>query len=305
MSVNQTPPPPELDAQPHTADDIRLLFQLYKDKRIEGQLEFYESRSRENALNSDFTFTLGTFIMTLSSLLATISASAAIPILALISAILPAFSALLAAFRQLYGWDRQSAIYRDAVLGLEKLMLMIPDDDRLPYTDVSPIFTKLIESSEAVFTAEVGQWGQIVLAAQQGETESQARDPLSRLIDSANLSPDQLIAIQSIVTAGQTGVSLSSTTTTKTDVRVEKSAAVESDAPSGETDMMSGEFSATTETVITAETSAGDTLPEDAAGAVTFDAPEETHASTNGTVPQSTTLDDSEAAPETETPSQG
>ncbi|MBI5666714.1 MAG: SLATT domain-containing protein [Chloroflexi bacterium] len=299
MSVNRIPPPPELDAQPHTPEDIQLLFQLYKDKRIEGQLEFYENRSRENALNSDFTFTLGTFVMTLSSLLATISASAAIPVLALISAILPAFSALLAAFRQLYGWDRQSAIYRDAVLGLQKLLLMTPDDDRLPYTDVTPIFSKLINSSEAVFTAEVSQWGQIVLAAQQGDAESQAKDPLARLIESANLSPDQMSAIQSIVTSGQTGVSLSAITTTRTDVKVDAPAAGSESTPAAPP-AVSGQFSATTATVVTAEPPPVDALPEEPTGPTVFDAPDETLPSTNGT-----TAEAAAPAEETETPLHG
>lgn len=300
MSVNRIPPPPELDALPHTPEDIQLLFQLYKDRRIEGQLEFYENRSRENALNSDFTFTLGTFVMTLSSLLATISASAAIPVLALISAILPAFSALLAAFRQLYGWDRQSAIYRDAVLGLEKILLMTPDDDRLPYTDVTSIFSKLIMSSEAVFTAEVSQWGQIVLAAQQGDAEAQAKDPLARLIASANLSADQMNAIQSIVTAGQTGVSVSSTTTTKTDVKVAPSTAAEGETAPTDQPLISGQVTSTTETTVTAETLVDEPLPEELANAVNFDAPDATVPSANGT-----TAETSVPAEETETPLHG
>lgn len=293
MSLNQTPPSPDLDASPHSPQETRLLFELYLKKRIEGQLAFYESRGRENALNSDFTFTFGTFIMTLSSLLATIGASAAIPLLALISAILPAFSALLAAFRQLYGWDRQISIYRDARLGLEKILLMTPDDDRLPLADVTPIFSKLIMSSEAVFNAEVSQWGQIVLASQKGEAEAQAKDPLARLIASANLNPDQMSAIQSIVTAGQTGMSLSSISTTRTDVSVAAPAPTGGETPPGsETPVMSGQFSTTTATVVTAETPVSDapppetlpeTLPEDG---IPYD---DVLPSSNGKSPAATT----------------
>lgn len=300
MSLNQTPPPSALDAQPHTDDDIRLLFDLYLKKRVEGQLAFYENRGRENALNSDFTFTVGTFIMTLSSLLATIGASAAIPLLALISAILPAFSALLAAFRQLYGWDRQSAIYRDAVLGLEKILLLSPDNDRLPYSDVNAVFSKIIMSSEAVFTAEVSQWGQIVLAAQQEERENQARDPLSRLIASANLNPDQMSAIQSIVNAGQTsGVNLSSTTTTTTDVTVAPPAA--GDMPLSDTPIMVGQFTATTETTVTTET------PADAAPVIVdFIPPQETLPSPNGAAAFDAPIETANGATsETEIPSHG
>ncbi|NWG15454.1 MAG: SLATT domain-containing protein [Chloroflexi bacterium] len=221
MSVN--PIPNHLDAQPHSQEDLELLFSIYMEKRLQGQLQFYESRIRENDLNSDFTFTLGTFIMTLSSLLATISASAAIPILALISAVLPALSSLLAAFRQLYGWDRQSAIYRDAVLGLEKIRLLAPDDDRLPFSDITPIFPKVVMTSEAVFTAEVNQWGQIFTAsAEQEEAQNVPRDPLARMIAAANLSDDQAAAIQSIVASGKkSGMDVQATVNTYSEVAVE------------------------------------------------------------------------------------
>ncbi|HEX2907187.1 MAG TPA: SLATT domain-containing protein [Phototrophicaceae bacterium] len=215
MSLNQTPPALNpLDTLPHSPEDMNLLFQLYLDKRIEVQLDFYQNRGRENQLNSDFTFTIGTLIMTLSALLATIGATAAIPIFALISAILPAFSALLAAFRQLYGWDRQSALYRDAALGLEKIRLLVPDDDRLAYSDISPLFPKLVISSETVFTAEVSQWGQVVMASEEDEKEAQSSDPLARLMASANLSSDQIAAIENIVSSsGSSGVGLRAVTT--------------------------------------------------------------------------------------------
>lgn len=221
MSANQLPN--HLDTQPHSPEDLALLFNIYLEKRLQGQLTFYESRIRENDLNSDFTFTIGTFIMTLSSLLATISASAAIPLLALISAVLPALSALLAAFRQLYGWDRQSAIYRDAVLGLEKIRLLAPDDDRLPYSDITPIFPKVVMTSEAVFTAEVNQWGQIFTAsAEQEEAQSVPRDPLARMIAAAKLSDDQAAAIQSIVNAGKkSGMDVQATVNTYSEIAVE------------------------------------------------------------------------------------
>ncbi|GIL11736.1 MAG: hypothetical protein BroJett038_04560 [Chloroflexota bacterium] len=221
MSANQLPN--HLDSQPHSPEDLALLFNIYLEKRLQGQLTFYESRIRENDLNSDFTFTLGTFIMTLSSLLATISASAAIPLLALISAVLPALSALLAAFRQIYGWDRQSAIYRDAVLGLEKIRLLAPDDDRLPFSDITPIFPRVVMTSEAVFTAEVNQWGQIFTAsAEQEEAQNVPRDPLARMIAAANLSDDQAAAIQSIVTAGKkSGMDVQATVNTYSEVAVE------------------------------------------------------------------------------------
>ena len=78
------------DLAQHSLEEIRILHDIYINKRIQEQVQFYSSRIRENQLNSDFTFGFGTLIMTLSSLLATISAASAVPVLALVSAVLPA-----------------------------------------------------------------------------------------------------------------------------------------------------------------------------------------------------------------------
>lgn len=190
------------DQTHHSLEEIRILHDIYINNRIQEQLQFYSSRIRENQLNSDFTFGFGTLIMTLSSLLATISAASAVPVLALISAILPAFAAMLAAFRQLYGWDRQINIYRDTMLGLERIKLIVPDEDRLTLETLAEVFPRLVNSAETVFTAEVSQWGQFVTAQQEGEGEGQAKDPLEQLIASLNLTGSQVSAVQNIIGAG-------------------------------------------------------------------------------------------------------
>ncbi|MFN8371699.1 MAG: hypothetical protein U0694_02320 [Anaerolineae bacterium] len=103
---------------------MEYLFKLYLQKRLASQTNFYETRVRENELNSNFTFTAATLVMTLSSLFATIGASdpgGSTRGLVVAAAVLPAFAALLAGFRQLYGWDRQVAIYRSAKLGRTRL----------------------------------------------------------------------------------------------------------------------------------------------------------------------------------------
>lgn len=190
------------DLAHHSLEEIRILHDIYINKRIQEQVQFYSSRIRENQLNSDFTFGFGTFIMTLSSLLATISAASAVPVLALVSAILPAFAAMLAAFRQLYGWDRQINIYRDTMLGLERIKLIVPDENRLTLETLAEVFPRLVNSAETVFTAEVSQWGQFVAAQDEEEGEGQAKDPLKQLIASLNLTGDQVSAMQSIIAAG-------------------------------------------------------------------------------------------------------
>src|SRR5690349_9986287 len=149
----------DLDQQAHSQEDVDLLFKIYQTKRINAQSDFYQSRIKENNRNADFTFSVGALVMTISSLVATISASVKdpfwTPFLTVMSAMLPAFAAVLASFRQLYGWERQASIYRDALLGLERVRLIAPDDDRITLSDLTKVYPELVSSSEKVFTGEV------------------------------------------------------------------------------------------------------------------------------------------------------
>ncbi len=189
-----------LDQETHTREDVEVLYKIYMDKRLQAQISFYESRVRENQLNADFTFTLGAAVMTLSSLVATISANGQWPVLSLLAATLPALAALLTSFRQLYGWERQINIYRDALMGLERVKLMAPDEDRKPLTDLQAIYPKLVSSGETVFTAEVNQWGQFVQAAEAPEETVDSRT-MTALTSNLNLTDEQLATIQQILAA--------------------------------------------------------------------------------------------------------
>jgi SMODS and SLOG-associating 2TM effector domain 1 len=194
----------DLDKEGHKPTDTDLLYRIYLDKRIQSQMGFYQSRVRENERNADFTFMLGGLVMTVSSLVATISAAGTRPELALLSAILPAFAALLASFRQLYGWERQSNIYRDSLLGLERVRLIAPDNDRVRVADLRQIFPQLVTSSESVFHGEVSQWGQFVSEKDKPGAEQDAGNKsLRSLASDLNLSDEQLAAIASIMAAGK------------------------------------------------------------------------------------------------------
>ncbi len=199
----------DLDKQPHDRSDTDLLYRIYLEKRIASQTSFYESRVKENQFNADFTFTAGAFVMTLSSLIATISASAgASPYLSLLSAILPAFAALLGAFRQLYGWERQINIYRDSLLGLERVQLVAPDDDRLPVSDIQKIYPELVTSSETVFTGEVNQWGQFILEKDKGTADNTSdAQAMTALIGELDLTDDQRSIIAAVLSSGKKSTS--------------------------------------------------------------------------------------------------
>ncbi len=203
----------DLDQQIHERRDIEVLYRIYMEKRLASQAAFYESRVRENQSNADFTFVLTTVIMALSAFLATFSVFGNSPILSLLSAILPAFAALLAAFRQLYGWERQISIYRDALLGLERVKLITPDKERMALADLPGIYPKLVNSGENIFTGEVNQWGQFVQNAGK-EDETTDERTMNTMMSDLQLTDAQIDTIRKIVAAGTPKVAFSQQTIT-------------------------------------------------------------------------------------------
>jgi hypothetical protein len=205
----------DLDQLPHDQQDVDMLYRIYAEKRIDAQKNFYKSRIKENNKNADFTFATGAFVMTVSSLVATVSASIQdpfwTPALTVASAMLPAFAALLASFRQLYGWERQASIYRDALLGLERVNLLAPDNDRISAADLRKIYPQLVTESETVFTGEVSQWGQFVVSADQKTDKGD--QALQALFNNVELTDEQRASMQSILNAGKPNSDMSVTST--------------------------------------------------------------------------------------------
>lgn len=210
----------DLDQQAHSQDDVELLYRIYMNRRIDAQAAFYRSRIIENDKNANFAFAGGALVMTISSLIATISAGGGYPTLSVLAAILPAFAALLAAFRQLYGWERQTNIYRDALMGMERVRLLAPDDDRVVTNDLTKIYPQLVTSSETVFTGEVSQWGQFVVDKEKVEDTREGRS-MSQLINDLQLNDEQRAAIYAVMSAGSKSELQATTNVVKqTDVTV-------------------------------------------------------------------------------------
>jgi hypothetical protein len=147
----------------HDIDASDVLLKLYIRKRIEGQLNFYEKRIKEFETNSGFMVGVGAFIMAISTVVSAVGATQNSAELALITALLPALAALGASLRQLYQWDKQASLYRDAALGLQEARLLVPDMELYERADSPVILPKMIAAAEDVFTAEINQWGQIAL----------------------------------------------------------------------------------------------------------------------------------------------
>ncbi len=187
----------------HDRSDIALLYKIYVDKRLQSQADFYRSRVRENQSNANFTFLVSTAVMSISALVAAVSAVVSSPFFSLLSAILPALAALLAAFRQLYGWERQSSIYQDALMGLERVKLLTPDKDEMPVADLATIYPQIVSGVEEVFTGEVNQWGQFVQNADKNAPDDSADSRVTNaLMSDLRLSDEQIDTIRKIVAAG-------------------------------------------------------------------------------------------------------
>lgn len=171
-------------AAPLDDQTAHLLTRIYLSRRVNYQIQFYQSRIREFDTNSDQMFRLGALVMSLSSLAAAISLQADSATLRLLTALLPAIAALIASFRQLYQWERQAGIYRDTILGLEEARLILPDLDVLDPSTSRQVYPDLVKRAEQVFKDEVNQWGQVA----GGKTEDgEDIDAIKAIAEELNL----------------------------------------------------------------------------------------------------------------------
>lgn len=182
-----TPPrrkrdPFAIDLDAETAD---LLVRIYLKRRLNYQTDFYEERILQFSNRADLIFKIGAVIMTISTVLSALGTgvgdNAAVAAgIAMLTALLPAFVTFLNAFTQLYQWDRVAALYKDTVLNLEEVRLIIPDQDRWTQTTALDIYTRLISETEKVFEKEADSWGQLAQGKKADGTEF---DPVQDFID--------------------------------------------------------------------------------------------------------------------------
>lgn len=155
--------PQELDSLPHEKADISFLLTMYDQRRWTAQTSYYEKRIEEYEYHATSTDILGTLLLGLGSLCAAISAAASsLRWLSIFAALLPALAGVFTSFQQVYGWERQLRIYHDALFGLKKARINVPDSSRLARSDVQNVYITFVNDCEKVLTSEVNQWGQYV-----------------------------------------------------------------------------------------------------------------------------------------------
>lgn len=160
---------PPLSEQPLDVRTSDLLLRIYLKQRLQGQIDYYRARVKEFDDNSNFMMILGAAIMAISAGVSTLGAAQNSALLALLTALLPAVAAMVSAFRQLYQWEKQSALYRDAILGLEEAKLITPDDDIYDPKSAPAYLGVLVKSAEDVFMGEINQWGQVAIGKDENK----------------------------------------------------------------------------------------------------------------------------------------
>ena len=203
--------PQETGAAPspvkHTPKTAKLLTRIYVERRLYYQMGYYQSKMVQFENNLDNAFRFNAIVMTLNSLLAAFGTVSSSSVVHLITAILPALAALISAFRQLYQWDRQSQLYKDTVLGLQRARLILPDIDdpnEIRPEEATIIFPKLVATTEDVFKEEVSQWGQIAAGDKSSEEESdeavaEFAERYGLVDENGEIDPSKLAVIQGIL----------------------------------------------------------------------------------------------------------
>jgi len=132
---------------------------LYKDLRIDDQLDFYEKRGREYKQANQQAIVVRTVLLALAALaglvaqLATGTGRAA---LGVVAALLAALAAAVTAYESLIGFTQLDKLYNDAALNLEA--------EGIGWMSAGPHDLEAeLGKVEQIFSSENGQWGQLVI----------------------------------------------------------------------------------------------------------------------------------------------
>jgi hypothetical protein len=209
--LNQ-PPPVNGDGSSNGTmdnDTATFLLNLYTKKRLDYQYDYYHKRYLQFDKNSDLLFRANALLIAITTLLAALgtNVNSIGGEVRLLTALLPAFAGLLTSIAQLYKWDEQSRIYRDAVLGLEKTRLILPATDTIEAAKAPTLFRDLVKSAEQVFLDDVNQWGQVSTAkdesAQDAASKFEQDYGLVLRDKDGNIDEQQLAAVRQFLSLSQ------------------------------------------------------------------------------------------------------
>ncbi len=138
---------------------------LYMKYRLQDQRQYYENREKEFRAANEQAITWKAILIGLTSLvsfLTTLTMGEGVQkSLSVLAVVLPALVTALAAYDGLYGFDRQSKIYRDAAVKLQQMRGKAPAIRPETPEDCTQALNDFVNSTEGILQAEQGQWGQL------------------------------------------------------------------------------------------------------------------------------------------------
>jgi hypothetical protein len=135
---------------------------LYRAARVKDQLDFYAKRSSEYDRAAAQSVAVAAVLLSLTTLtgaLAGLDISGKMG-WAIAATVIPAISAALAAYDALFGFERVSKLYRDAIQSLHRIKepdLSGLEDEATAAAEVAAYASAV----EAVLRKEQAQWGQL------------------------------------------------------------------------------------------------------------------------------------------------
>jgi ABC-type transport system involved in cytochrome bd biosynthesis fused ATPase/permease subunit len=135
---------------------------LYQHARLRDQLKFYDSRRKEFQHARAQLLNIGTALAILAGIAGLLAAfdDRRRPVWATLAVIFPVLATAVTAYSNLYAFDQQARLYRDAASRVDEALATAPDPSDLASGEtVIPTFVDTVES---IFMAEQGQWKQLV-----------------------------------------------------------------------------------------------------------------------------------------------
>ncbi len=173
----------------HEEFETAFIKNTYVHKRYDLQLAWYEDRIGEFEENSSFTALVAGVLLAIASIAAAFSAFVSGGLAQIVITVIPSAAATLVSAQQIYGWDRQAALYEETISRLKDLRGKLKLDN--PTIDNEREVADAIAASEAVFSAESDQWGQDVLQAPIQDNRTVLLEQLDDTLEQINL-PDEV-----------------------------------------------------------------------------------------------------------------
>lgn len=147
------------------ADRDDQFLSLYQECRFKDQQNWYKNRQAEFETAHSQAITLTTWLMFFASVTSTLAAASGLvgwkQGWAVLAVVFPVLSTAISAYNELYAFERQANLYKDAANALLAARADMPDPKVRLTDDRAPLIT-YVNQVEDVFRREQGQWGQLM-----------------------------------------------------------------------------------------------------------------------------------------------